>query len=146
MTKAQLIAAVQAKTGFVSIIKDELARDHVPGDTIEKRFLYVNHINADSTAGKKYVYYLHDTVNDTAWFYNVEEALDNRSVSSDQQKLDALQDYLKINFNAYFVNRFDITNQWAEADVYTLNTGKLTKKTVIVYKNGTNPIAHLDVA
>lgn len=35
--------------------------------------------------------------------------------------------------------------RWAEADVFTLSTGKLAKKSVIVYQQGNNPIAHLDV-
>lgn len=146
MTKAQFLTAVQSKVGFHSIIEDKLAPDNVAGDPIEKRYLYINHTNADGTMGKTFVYYLLDTVNDVASFYNVErEALDVKEPTAENKKYDALQNYLKANFNAYFIGRFDPINNWAEADTYKLETGKLTKKTVIVYKQGANPISHLEV-
>ena len=146
MTKQELLTKVQAKVGFHSIIKDVLAPDHEAGDPIEKRYLYINHLNADGTMGKTYVFYNFDEANNLAWFYNVEtEALDNKAIGADQIKLNALTAYLKANFNAYFVNRFDLSNNWAEADTYKLEASKLTKKAVIVYKQGANPISHLEV-
>lgn len=146
MTKAQLQSAVEAKKGFLSIIKDELAPDHVAGDPIQKRFFYVNHVNADGTAGKTFVYYLWDEANDTAWFYNVEtESVDAKEPTTEQKKLNALQAYLKANFNAYFVIRFDFDNNWAEADVFKLTTGKLVASKVMVFKAGNNPISHLEI-
>lgn len=146
MTKAQLQAQLEAKKGFHSIIKDELAPDHIVDDPIEKRYFYVNHVNADGTAGKTFVYYLHDTVNDTAWFYNAEtESVDAKEPTTEQKKLDALQAYLKTNFNAYFVIRFDVENNWAEADTYKLENGKLTHAKVMVFKAGSNPISHLEI-
>lgn len=149
MTKQEFLTTVQNKAGFHSIIKDELAPDNVPNDPIEKRYLYVNHTNSDGTMGKTYVYYLYDEANDNAAFYNVEpEAVDMKAISSNQEKLDALQNYLATNFDAFFVIRYDFTNNWAEADTYKYNTTSklLDKKTVIVYKKGSNPIAHLVVA
>lgn len=146
MTKQQLLTTVQAKIGFHSIIQDELARDHVPGDPIEKRFLYVNHANADGTMGKTYVYYLHDVQNDVASFYNVEpESVDVKEPSADQKKVAALENYLKANFNAFFVNRVDLKNNFAHATVYKLDAGNLVESKVIVYKMGTNPISHLPI-
>lgn len=146
MKKAQLIQKIKAKKGFHSIIKDELAPDHVQGDPIQKRFFYVNHVNADGTAGKTYVFYLWDEATDDAWFYNMEaEAVDAKEPSSDQKKLSALQNYLKANFNAYFVIRADLENNWAEADTYKLETGKLTYKKVMVFKQGSSPISHLEI-
>lgn len=146
MTKEQFIAAVEAKKGFHSIIKDELAPDHVPGDPIEKRFLYVNHLNADSTMGKTFVFYLFNPATDEAWFYNIEaEAVDAKEPTTEQKKINALQTYLTGKYAAFFVNRFDTVNNWAEADVYVLTAGKLAKKTVLVYKKGTNPIADVDI-
>jgi hypothetical protein len=146
MTKTQLQAQLEAKKGFVSIIKDALAPDHVAGDPIEKRFWYVNHTNADGTAGKTYVYYLHDTQNDTAWFYNQEiEAVDAKEPSAEQKKLNALQSYLKATFDAFFIVRFDLINNWAEADVFKLTNGQLVQSKVLVFKRESNPIAHLTI-
>lgn len=146
MNKEVFIDAVKAKKGFHSIIQDELAPDHITGDPIEKRFLYINHLNADGTMGKTFVYYLYDTVKNIASFYNVEpENVDAKEPSIDQKKIDALQAYLKQKYNAYFVGRFDTVNNWAEADVFVLTAGKLVKKSVIVYKQGSSPIADLEV-
>lgn len=146
MNKAQFLAAVESKVGFHSIIKDEVAPDHIAGDSIEKRYLYINHINADGTAGKTHIEYLYDTVNDVAWFYNQErEAVDVREPSADQKKLNALEAYLKANFNAYFLIRANLTNNWAEADTYKLEIDKLVHKKVMVYKISNNPIAHLEI-
>ena len=146
MTKEQFLTQVQGKKGFHSIIKDDVAPDNIAGDTIEKRYLYVNHTNADGTMGKTFVYYLLDKDTNEASFYNVEtEALDAKEVSGDQKKLNALQDHLKSNFDAYFVIRFDMDNLWAEADVFKLTAGELVASKVMVFKKGTNPIAHLTI-
>lgn len=143
MTKAQFISAVQAKKGFVSIIKDALAPDHINDDPIEKRYLYINHTNADGTMGKTYVYYLHDVANDAASFYNVEtEALDIKEPNTENKKYLALRAYLKANFAAFFLVNHDLDNNWAEAEVFTLSGSDLTRSRVIVYKQGSNPIAH----
>ena len=53
--------------------------------------------------------------------------------------------YLSGKYAAHFINRFDLNQNLAEADVYTLAAGKLTRKTVLVFKKGTNPITDLDV-
>lgn len=145
MTKQQLLDKVAAKVGYHSLVKDELALDNVAGDLIEKRYLYVNHINNDGTMGKKFVYYLLDTVNDLASFYNVEEELDRFEVSPEVKALQALQAYLGNKYQGYFIIRYDLQQQIAEADVFTLSAGTLTKKTVLVFKKGTNPISDIDV-
>jgi len=146
MTKEQLQAVIEAKVGFVSIIKDEEASDNVAGDIVRKRYFYVNHTNADGTAGKTYVYYLLNTNTNEAWFYNTApEALDIKEPTTDTVKINALNEYLKSNFNAYFVNRVDVVNNWAEADVFTLVSGSLQKKAVIVYKPTVGNINHLEV-
>lgn len=145
MTKTQFIAAVQAKKGFHSIISDALAPDNIPGDPIEKRFLYVNHENADGTMGKTYVYYTYDTIGDVASFYNKEtEVLDVREPSSDQKKMNALSNYLKQKYAGYFINRYDLVQEIAEADVYSPADGSLVKKTILVFKKN-NTINDLDI-
>lgn len=146
MTKQQLLDAVAAKKGFHSIIEDRVAPDNIQGDTIEKRFLYVNHTNADGTMGKTFVYYLLDTANDVASFYNVEpESVDIKEPSVGQKKLDALENYLSSNFDAFFVVRYDLKNNWAEADTFKLSAGKLIAMKIIVFKKGNNPINHLEI-
>lgn len=146
MKKAQLKAQLETKKGFLSIVKDDVAPDNVAGDPIQKRFFYLNHVNADGTAGKTFVYYLHNTETDDAWFYNQEiESVDMKEASSEQKKLTALENYLKANFDAYFVIRYDLNNLWAEADALKLTNGSLVASKVLVFKKGTSPIAHLTI-
>lgn len=145
MNKQEFLTKVQSKVGFHSIIEDKLAPDHIANDPIEKRYLYINHTNADGTMGKTFLYYLHDTTNDFASFYNIETIALDIKENPEQKKLDALQAYLKASFDAYFIGRFNPTDNWAEADTYKLNAGKLEKKSVIVFKKGNNPISHLEV-
>ena len=149
MLKQDLIAKIQAKVGFKDIISDELAPDSpdvTETNKIEKRFFKVATINADDTAGITFVFYLFDTVTGEAWFYNVEpEAVDIKEPNTDQKKLDALQAYLKANFDAYFTLRWDLVNNWAEADTYKVESGALKAQKVMVFKRGTNPITHLNI-
>ncbi len=146
MTLQALIAKIEAKQGFHSFIngvEGELARDHVPGDPIEKRCFYVNHTNADGTMGKKFVYFLYDRANDSASFYNVEEELDFKKLPPKVEQLKALEAYLAGKYEAYFVIRYDLDQKVAEADVFELENSTLTKKRVLVFKKGTNPINDL---
>jgi hypothetical protein len=148
MTKAQFISAVKAKSGYVAILADNVAPDSVKGAIKEKRYLVVETLNSDGTKGQTHVYYIHDTENDTAWFYNVEPASFQKEAKSiDQQTLDALNAYCKATFAAYFLipERIDATNKWAVVEGYTLISGKLAKKNYMVYKTGTDPIAHVEI-
>lgn len=146
MTKAELLTKVQSKTGFHSIVEDKVAPDNKQGDPIEKRYLYVNHTNADGTMGKTFVFYLHDTVNDVASFYNLEtEALDIKEPNTENKKYLALRAYLKANFAAFFLVNHDLENNWAEAEVFTVSGSDLARSRVIVYKAGSNPIAHKNI-
>lgn len=146
MLKADLLAAVAAKKGFVRVISDSLAPDNIAGDTVEKRRLLIEHNNADGTAGITNVFYLHNTSNDDAKFYNVEpSALDNQEPDPNTKKLQALEGYLSSKYAAYFIGRVDLVKNWAEADVFTLTAGKLAKKSILIFKQGANPINDLDV-
>ena len=143
MTKAQLQSQLEAKTGFVSIIKDEPAPDNVPGDPIEKRFFYVNHINDNGTAGKTFVYYLHNADTDEAWFYNVEnEELDNQA---SQKKLAVLTDYCDATFDAYELEKVNYEKKWATVTTFTIGASNVTQGKAFVYKNGNNPVTHKDL-
>lgn len=147
MTKAQLQAVVQAKVGFHSIISDELAPDNKAGDPIEKRFFYINHLNADATMGKTFIYYLLDIVGDIASFYNVEpESVDTKELSIQAKKFLAVENYLKTTFAFYFPNRSGSHQNtvWLEADVYTDGVS-LTKTTIIASRVGLGAVTHKTV-
>jgi len=60
-------------------------------------------------------------------------------------KMNALTNYLKSNFHAYFIGRYDLNNNWAEADTYKLVNGNLQMTKVMVFKVGNNPIQHLNI-
>jgi hypothetical protein len=143
MTKQQLLDKVAAKTGYVSIAKDDLAPDHIPGDPIEKRYLYINVLNADGTMGKTYQYYLYNTTDGTAAFYNVEsEVLDTKAMTNDQKRFDNIEKYLKQNFHSYFIREVNMNIDTLFADVYTDNGTNLVKQQVAAFKRGTNAIEH----
>lgn len=146
MNKAEFLTAVQGKPGFVKVIDDKTAQDNVQGQEPQKKYLVVEHTNTDGTSGITNVFYLHNTTTDEAKFYNVEPAsFDLREPGSEAKKELALRAYLEGKYQAFFINRIDYINNWAEADVYSLNVDKLTKKTVVVYKKTGQPIADIDV-
>lgn len=140
MTKSQFIASVEAKSIFKSWAKAPEIKEKI-GD-IEK-WNGVAYISTPNGVNLFDVWFIWDSVKDEAYWQNQDTLEPEKNTES--VKLKALETYLKNNFNAYFLGRVDIVNNWAEADVYTLTTGKLVKKAVIVYKQGTNPISHLDV-
>lgn len=146
MIKQDFLDRVSSKKGFVRIVKDELAQDSIKDDLLEKRVLTVETINTDGTGGIVYVYYLLNTSDQQATFYNVEpQNFDHQEMNADEKKLNALEKYLGGKYNAYFIDKIDLKNNWASAVVYSLNAGKLNKKSVLVFKQGTNPISDLDV-
>lgn len=145
MKKTDLLTAVQAKAGYVAILEDKL--DSVVG-TKEKRNLVVETLNTDGTKGITNVFYILDITTQDAWFYNIEpKAFDYGYKDVPQETLDALRAYCKANFAAYFLiqDRVDAENKWAVVEAYTLNAGKLVKSLKMVYKQGTNPITHVDI-
>lgn len=145
MKKADLLAAVATKQGYVAVASDNL--DSLVG-TKEKRYLIVETLNANGTKGFTNVYYVLDTITQDAWFYNVEsQAFDNTYKDVPQTTLDALRAYCKANFAAYFLipDRIDADNKWAVVEAYILTAGKLTKSLKMVYKQGVSPITHVDI-
>lgn len=148
MKKEDLLVAVRSKKGFVRIIADEVAQDDIKTDeNLNKRYLTVEHRNTNGTAGITYVFYMHKVDTDDAYFYNHEpENLDANEETVEIKRLRRLEEFLAGKYAAYFIGRYDLKNFWAEADVYTSDVNnKLTKKSVIVAKRGTNPIADQDV-
>lgn len=146
MKKTDFITSVEAKKGFVRVIKDEIAPDNIVDDFLEKRYLTVQHLNADQTMGITYIFYVYNKNTDDANFYNQEpENLDVKEETVEVKRLRRMENHLKTKYRAYFINRFDLANFWAEAEVYVQTADKVTKKTVLVLKEGTNPIMDIDV-
>lgn len=146
-TLTDLKKTISEKKGFVRIVKDELTKDNIAEDSIEKRVMTVETSNSDGSAGMTPVYYILDKQSQEAKFYNIEpESFDNRELSREAKREDALAKYLGGKYEAYFIDRIDRANSWAEATVYSLSEGKLIKKNVIVYKKGATPITDIDVA
>lgn len=140
MTKAQFIAAVEAKPNFIKWASVPRQVEEIGG---VQKWNGVAHITTPDGTNLYNVWFIVDVATDEATWQNSDTLEPEKN--SDSVKYNALQAYLKANFNAFFIGRVDLVNNWAEADVYTLDTGKLAKKSVIVYKQGNNPIAHLDV-
>ena len=142
MKKTELLAAVGAKKGFVRIVSDKETSDNIPNNPVRKMQLVVEHTNTDGTAGITNVFYLHNTNNDEAKFYNQEpEAFDNNEPSAELKKLKVLENYINANFIGGFVVRSNLGENYAEADVYEAGVGR---KTVLIYKPDGQPITHID--
>lgn len=137
MTKAQFIASVEAKPQFIKWAKAPVAAETI-GD-IEKHhgIAYITTPDGTNTFN---VWFMVDTATGEATWQSQDTIEPDKNVSDTKQK--ALTGYLKATFAGFFVNRVDLDNNWAEADVYTVSGADLTKSTVLVFKQGTNPITH----
>lgn len=142
MNKEQFIKDIESKSKFLK---------WASGEQIVKDYGTVKHYRRDAFVSTEDgrnimpVFYMEDTeTNETIWQNQDTIDTNNRLVA---QKLDALKKYLASNFDAYFLNpeRIDLDNNWAEATVYEINAGKLTRSEVIVFKRDSKPISHLPV-
>jgi hypothetical protein len=140
MTKAQFIAAVEAKPQFIKWAQLPVVVETL-GD-VEKHH-GVAFITTPDGTNTYNVWFMVDTATGEATW----QQFDTMTPEANQgtQKQQALENYLKANFAGYFVNRADLTNNWAEADVYTVSGADLAKSTILVYKQGSNPITHRKV-
>ena len=146
MKKTDFLTKVQSITGFVSVLKDIETQDNIKESDIEKRQLSIEHTNKDGTAGVTSVFYLENKKTGEVRFYNDEpKSFEKDAVSDEAKKQQSLEAYLTGKYQAFFVNRIDIKNLWAEADVYQIENGKLRKKTVVVYKKGGEKVSDVDV-
>ena len=140
MNKTQFTSNIEAKSSFIK--------------WAEQPALFATHGDVEHHTGKAFVetpdgrqvlnvnMLVDKETGETTW--QNQDGID-RDSNSDSVKRNALEAYLKSNFDAYFVVDLDLANNWAEANVYELTAGKLNKKTVLVFKKGDNPISHLDV-
>lgn len=140
MTRQEFITAIEAKSTFIKWAEAPALQETI-GD-IEK-WRGSAFVITDDGRNVVNVWFVVDTATGEAFWQNSDTLEPEANTFATKQAF--LEKYLKTNFNAYFVNRSDLANNWAEADVYTLTAGNLVKKTVMVYKIGNNPIAHKDV-
>lgn len=140
MTKAQFITAVEAKPQFIKWAAAPSAIEKI-GD-IEK-WLGVAYITTPDGTNTFNVWFIVDTATDTATWQNIDTMEPEKNATAVKEA--ALKTYLKANFAGFFINRMDLDNNWAEADVYAISGTDLAKSTVLVFKQGTNPIAHRKV-
>lgn len=140
MTKTEFIAAIETKPQFVKWAKlPELSETF--GDVQRWQGLALTNVSEGSAL--KNIVFAWDSVTDVATWW-AGDAIEPEK-NSTQIKLNALTNYLKGNFLAFFVTRTDIVNSWAEADVFTVSGQDVAKSSVIVYKSGNNPITHAKI-
>lgn len=143
MTKQEFLTKVQSKPGFVRIVSDSIAPDSRDSE-VDKKFLTVQVQNEDGTNNYVNVFYTENKATLDVNFFALEPVSFTKETDN-QKKQDALETYLKGKYAAFFITRFDFQNNWAEADVYVQGDGNVSKKTVLVFKRGANPITDVDI-
>lgn len=137
MTKAQFIAAVEAKPLFIKWAQAPIKMETI--GEIEK-WNGIAYITTPDGANTYNVWFVVDTATGEATWQNQDTLEPEKNTVN--TKYNALMNYLKANFAAFFITRSDLENNWAEAEVFTVSGSDLAKSTVLVYKQGGNPIAH----
>lgn len=137
MTKSEFITSVEAKQNFIKWAQVPTTVETV--GAIEKCY-GVAYITTPDGTNLFNVWFLNDTATNTATWQNQDTLSPEKN--SDTVKLAALETYLKANFQAYFITKFDLVNNWAEAMVFQTSGADLARGSVLVFKVGNNPIAH----
>lgn len=140
MTKAEFITSIEAKPNFIKWAKAPTVVETI--GEIEKwnGLAYVTTADGKNTVN---VWFMVDTITgDADWQTQDTLEPEKNTLTTKQRSLEA---YLKANFNAFFIGRIDFENNWAEADVYKITNGKLVKSTVLVYKDNSNVVTHVDI-
>lgn len=137
MNKTEFIASVEAKPQFIKWAIAPALKE-TKGD-IEK-WLGVAFVNTPDGVNTFDVWFMVDKATGEANWQNFDSLEPEKNTTAIKNK--ALENYLKSTFAAYFVNRVDLENNWAEADVYEVSGQDLAKSTVLVFKQGSNPITH----
>lgn len=136
MTTAEFIASVEAKPQFIKWAVAPVQQVVVGGVGKWEGTAYVRTPNGTNLIS---VWFIVDEAGQATW-QNQDTIDPSKNVTS--AKEDVLNAYLKATFVAHFILRADLTNNWAEADVYTISGTDLAKSTVLVFKQGANPITH----
>lgn len=137
MTTAQFITAVEAKPQFIKWAKVPAAVETL-GDI--QKWNGVAFITTPDGTNTYNVWFIVDTTTGEATWQNLDTMEPEKNTVAVKEA--ALKAYLKANFAGYFILRADLDNNWAEAEVFTVSGADLAKSTVLVFKQGTNPIAH----
>lgn len=135
MTTAQFIASIEAKPQFIKWVQAPAVIETLGG--VEK-WHGVAYITTPDGTNTFNVFFMVD--GGQATWQNQDQLEPQKNAT--QVKMEALLSYLKANFAGFFVNRVDLENNWAEADVYAISGADLAKSTVLVFKLGANPITH----
>lgn len=140
MTKEQFIASVEAKPQFIKWAVVPQLVETING--IETWHGRPYHTTPDGTNIFNVWFHVDTATGEATW-----QNRDNMDAANNtnEKKLNALNTYMKTNFAGFFINRVDLDNNWAEADVYVVSGADLAKSTVLVFKNGPNPITHRKV-
>lgn len=140
MTKEQFIATVESKPQFIKWAAVPTQQEII-GD-IEKWHGRAFITTVDGVNVFE-VWFIVDKATGEANWQNQDTLEPEKNTQI--KKLTALETYLKQNFDAFFVLRTDLNNNWAEADVYKLTNGNLVESKVLVFKKGISPISHLNI-
>lgn len=148
MTKAEFIAAVEAKPNFIKwIVAPERANtitsfrkqvSNLDSDELEHWHGYAHISTKDGTAVFN-VWFFVDPVADVATWQNGDSMQPEEN--TDAKKLAVLEQYITDNFIGGFVTQAKLENNYAEAEVYETGIGK---KTILIYKPTTGAITHID--
>lgn len=140
MTKEQFIAAIEARPQFIKWAIAPTLIETINGIELWHGRPY--HTTPDGT--NIYNVYFHvDTATGEATWQNRNNF--EPETNTQEAKMKALTTYLKANFAGFFITRIDLDNNWAEAEVFAVSGADLAKSTVLVFKNGANPITHRKV-
>lgn len=137
MTKEQFITSVEEKPRFIKWVSQPSLVSTI-GD-IQRWAGKAYTSTPDGNHIDEVSFFVDALTGDTVWAGSNQIAPDENSIA---KKYNALKTYLNANFAAYFIGRTDLENNWVEADVFIVSGADLSKSTVLVFKNGNNPIAH----
>lgn len=140
-TKQEFIAEVLAEPNVIELLPNTDQVDETVGDYEKGRF-YV--LLNEEQGGKNFraVWYIRNTQTDETTYQTANTI--NLKKNNIDAKLDALEKYCNANFLAHRVVEFTGAN-WAEVEVYEMTDPTITKKKVVVYKTGNNPITHKEL-
>ena len=134
MTKAEFIQSVEAKATFIKWVEAPVVKETV-GEGIEK-WCGLAYMKTDAGANTVHVWFIWDSLKDEAQWQTAD-------TFAPQERIASINSYLKDTFDAFFVLRIDVNNDWAEADVFVIGATVLTKR-VLVYRSS-GVITHKDI-
>jgi hypothetical protein len=141
MTKQQFINSVLAEPGVVEMIPNSEQIIDTYGNYQKGYFVLVFN---EPQGGKNFrqVWFIRNTVTDETDWQTANTVNQDKNTIDAKRKL--LEDYLEATFFAYNILVFNGDN-WAEVEVYSDTNPTITKKKIVVFKIGNNPVTHRDL-